>query len=144
MNASIVDQVRLSLQKQNRMATIFGVIIGGFVPMATFFLVHFGVQQNMMLWPIVAGGLLFSAKTVYNWGQIAFSNSWKAFGFCVLVEGVMTFAPSSLIYLAVSSLAMLMGINGIATGCNLALNSREFNSAKRAAARATKPVFQMP
>ena len=38
---------------------------------------------------IVAGGLLYSAKTVYAWGKLAFHTAAKALGFVVLLEGVM-------------------------------------------------------
>lgn len=145
MPHSIVDQFRLACQKQNRIAMIAAFILGGFVPIATFFLVHYGVEQSAWLWSIVAGGLIFSAKTVYQWGVVAFSNSVKAFGFCVLVEGVMTFSPPGLMLLSVAGLFMLVMVNGVATGCNLALSSKEFNVARRAAVRAAKPaVAQTP
>lgn len=122
---SIVDQFKSATARQNRVATAAGFLIGGFVPAATFFLVHFGVADAPWLWAIVAGGLLFSAKTVFEWGQVAFQNGWKAFGFCLLVEGVMTFSPPSLIVLSGAGLAMLVVINGVATGCNLSLNRSE-------------------
>jgi len=131
--ASIVDQFRMATQKQNRLATGAGFLIGGFVPTATFFLVHYGVNSCAWLWIIIAGGLLFSAKTVYEWGCVAFSNGWKAFGFCLLVEGVMTFSPANLLYLSIAGLAMLALINGVATGCNLALNRKEIAAETRAA-----------
>lgn len=130
---SIVDQFRMATQKQNRWATAAGFLIGGFVPSATFFLVHYGVTGCAWLWLIVAGGLLFSAKTVFEWGCVAFQNGWKAFGFCLLVEGVMTFSPANLIALSISGLGMLALINGVATGCNLALNRKDAQAAVKAA-----------
>lgn len=129
---SIVDQFRMATQKQNRWATAAGFLIGGFVPSATFFLVHYGVATSAWLWIIVAGGLLFSAKTVFEWGCVAFQNGWKAFGFCLLVEGVMTFSPANLLYLSIAGLGMLSLINGVATGCNLALNRKEATALIRA------------
>lgn len=138
---SIVDQFRLAVQKQNRLATMAGSIIGGFVPVATFFLVHYGVTQCAWLWLIVLGGLIFSAKTVYEWGRVAFNNGWKSLGFCVLVEGVMTFG--NLFYLSCAALGMLALINGVATGCNLALNRKDCNAQKRAAMPA-KPKAEKP
>lgn len=130
--SSIVDQFRMATLKQNRWATAAGFLIGGFVPTATFFLVHYGVSKQPWLWLIVAGGLTFSAKTVYEWGTTAFQSGWKAFGFCLLVEGVMTFSPANLIYLSIAGLGMLGLINGVATGCNLALN-RKAEAAERKA-----------
>jgi len=132
--SSIVDQFRMATQKQNRWGSAAGFVLGGFVPAATFFLVHYGVASCALLWIIVAGGLLFSAKTVFEWGRVAFQNSWKAAGFCLLVEGVMTFSPANLMALSVAGLAMLTLINGVATGCNLSLNRKEEAAAKRASA----------
>ena len=129
--SSIVDQVQMAAQKQNRLATVAGSIIGGFVPVATFFIVHFGVHENCWLWAIVVGGLVFSAKTVYEWGHVAFQSSVKSFGFCLLVEGVMTFG--NVWYLSIAALTLLALINGLATGCNLALNRREAYRARREA-----------
>lgn len=136
---SIVDQVRMSAQKQNRLATLAGFIIGGFVPTATFFMVHYGVAECAYLWLIVFGGLIFSAKTVYEWGNVAFQSAVKSIGFCVLVEGVMTFG--NVWYLSIAALGMLGLINGVATGCNLALNRKDAACARRAAAvKAPKPA----
>lgn len=137
MTNSIVDQFRMATLRQNRLATGAGFLIGGFVPAATFFLVHFGVAQNQYLWAIVAGGLLFSAKTVYEWGRVAFQSPWKALGFCVLVEGVMTFSPDGLMALSAAGLLMLVVVNGVATGCNLSLNRTE-TAAKRGRPRKTE------
>lgn len=69
---------------------------------------------------LVLGGLLFSAKTVFAWGALAFRDRWKAAGFVVLLEGVMI--TSSVPMLALTLLAILVAINGIATGCTLSLD----------------------
>ena len=64
---------------------------------------------------LVLGGLLFSAKTVWQWAHQAFANdAWKATGFVVLLEGVMTL--SQIPALAIAALVLLTAINGIATG----------------------------
>jgi hypothetical protein len=76
---------------------------------------------------LVAGGLMFSATTVYDWTKIAFQSSFKALGFCVLVEGVMTF--SGIAILSYAALAVLAIINGIGTGCKIALNQRQYKIA---------------
>jgi len=59
----------------------------------------------------------------------AFNSGWKAFGFCLLVEGVMTF--STLAYLSWAALAILAVINGIETGCKIALNQKQYQKQKR-------------
>jgi hypothetical protein len=69
---------------------------------------------------LALGGLLFSARTVYAWGRLAFQASGKALGFVVLMEGVMTMSHTP--WLSPAALAYLVAINGIATGCTLSLN----------------------
>jgi hypothetical protein len=124
----IVDQVKEAMRKQNRLATFAGVILGGFVPVASFTLAHFElrldgsfISQIPTLF-IIAAGLTYSAKTVFDWARVAFKHPAKALGFCVLVEGVMTFAHTT--WLSAVALALLVTINGVATGCNLALDSK--------------------
>lgn len=124
---TIVQQVKTACKKQNRLATFMGSIIGGFIPAATFICVHMDTETNpYVLWAIVLGGLLFSAKTVFQWGKSAFNNTAKAFGFCLLIEGVMTF--THVFPLSCVALALLVCINGIATGCQIALDSQASNN----------------
>jgi hypothetical protein len=63
------------------------------------------------------GGLVYSAKTVWQWGTVAFQNAFKALGFVILLEDVMV--TSHIPWLSITALVYLMAINGIATGCNL-------------------------
>lgn len=135
---SVVEQVRMAFARKNRLATFLGFILGMFVPFATYFVAHQDTAVNRLYWVLVAGGLLFSAKTVYEWTKIAFQSGAKAFGFCLIIEGVMTFSPN--VYLGCAALALLAGINGIATGCILALNQRQYQKTQRAAARKTQPT----
>ena len=76
-----------------------------------------------MLWLLVAGGLTYSAMTVFNWAKIAFRHPLKALGFVVLLEGAMTFVPDP--WIGLPSLGLLVLINGLATGTNLVNDSRE-------------------
>ena len=117
-----VDQVRIALRPRNRLATSLGFLLGGFVPLASFFVAHFELSSLSPLYSqkalyLVLGGLAYSAKTVWQWGTIAFQNAFKAVGFVVLLEGVMV--TSHIMWLAITALVYLMAINGIATGCNL-------------------------
>ncbi len=82
-----------------------------------------------MLWLLVAGGLTYSAMTVYSWSKVAFRHSLKAVGFVVLLEGAMTFVPN--IWIGLPSLGLLVVINGLATGTNLVNDSRESRSPVR-------------
>jgi hypothetical protein len=122
----VVDQVRAAFAPKARLATFLGCLLGGFVPVATFVVAHYevdtarlGSSHSVLSIVLVLGGLLFSAKTVYGWGKLAFQAPAKAFGFVILTEGVMTLAQTS--WLSVAALIYLVAINGIATGCTLSL-----------------------
>lgn len=119
----VVDQVRLSLRRGSRLAFALGVLLGGFVPIATYVIAHteLALARPLYLQPaaaFVAGGLLFSAVTMYKWGLLAFAQRAKALGFVVLLEGTMVTAHTH--WLALAALCYLAAINGVATACNLA------------------------
>lgn len=120
----VVGQVRLALRPRALLATSMGFLLGGFVPLASFWLSHHELDGDRPVYAqivtyIVIGGLLYSAKTVYTWGKLAFHMPIKAFGFVVLLEGVMILSRTP--WLTTMALVYLIAINGIATGCNLAL-----------------------
>ncbi len=120
----VVDQVRLASKPGNRLATFLGALLGGFVPIATYVVAHqeLNLSENLFSQPkflLVLGGLFYSAKTVYQWGKLAFAGITRALGFTVLLEGVMIF--SSVQWLSYTALAYLILINAIGTGVSLAL-----------------------
>lgn len=102
------------------MALVVGAVLGGLVPVMTYTLAHHYVQALPALWLLVAGGLIFSALTVYQWGRVAFGSAWKSAGFVLLLEGILTFTDAKL---AGTSLAALVFINATATACRLAVES---------------------
>lgn len=115
--------MRLAFQRDVLLATLIGFVLGGFVPVASYVVCHQELPSatgwhQMALGTLVAGGLLFSAKTVWQWARAGFSDAWKATGFVVLVEGVMVL--SAVTWLAWTALVLLVGVNGIATGVTLA------------------------
>jgi hypothetical protein len=119
---SVVDQVRQALKPRYRLATFVGFLLGGFVPLACYFVAHYELSALAPLYAqrglyLVLGGLTYSARTVWHWGRIAFQNAYKAAGFVVLLEGVMV--TSHIVWLSVAALVYLIAINGIATACNL-------------------------
>lgn len=119
----IVDQVRIALSKQFRLATTIGCLLGAIVPLATFAIIHIELSatEDWYTQPellIVVGGLIYSARTVYQWGKLAFSSWAKAAGFTLLLEGVMTLSSQG--WLATLALIYLCLINAIATGVTLA------------------------
>jgi len=127
-----ISQLRLATRSPG--ALVLGSALGGFVPVATYAVAHYGglVSNNAGVvtcapwtnpgWLLVVGGLSFSAKTVYMWGCSAFDDRFKATGFVGLVEGSLLLAPiPALAYVALGYLVL---INAIATGCLLALRDR--------------------
>jgi hypothetical protein len=119
----VVGQLRVSFQPKNRMALILGLFLGALVPVIAFWLAHFErMSFDSPVTYVVLGGLMFSAKSVYEWGAQAFHDRFKAVGFLVLVEGTMILSHT--MWLSVMCLGYLMFINAVATGTNLALRKR--------------------
>ena len=128
----VIEQVRKAFLRTNRLATFCGFLLGSFVPVASYVIGHYEAPRtpaawnadplSAAMWLLVAGGLLYSAITVFSWSKVAFKNPAKAVGFCVLIEGVMTFSHTYA--LALTALGLLIAINGIATGCTLALDQK--------------------
>jgi len=125
-SVGVARQVRESLRKENALATLVGFLLGGFVPLASYMVVHNQITsaplytQPLML--IVLGGLVFSAKTVYEWTHKAFESKPKALGFVILAEGIMTLSTQE--WLSISALVYLVAVNGFGTGVSLALQDR--------------------
>lgn len=115
--SEVVEQVRAAFKPDARLATLLGCLAGALPPLSAYVLAHLPTPVAWYLWVIVAGALLFSAKTVFQWAALAFADKVKAFGFVVLLEGVMTLSP--VIWLSYLALAYLIAINAIATGCTL-------------------------
>jgi hypothetical protein len=67
-NAGVLYQIK-SLGR-SPLATLAGAIIGGFVPAATYILAHYQAPETPLLWLLVAGGLLYSALTVFETGPV--------------------------------------------------------------------------
>jgi hypothetical protein len=120
----LVEQVRRSVRKENRLSTLVGFVLGGFVPLASWTVAHYEVSTLWSLQALfVLGGLVYSAKTVYEWGTLAFENVWKSLGFVVLTEGIMVMSTTG--WLNIAALSYLVAINGLATGVRLSLQERK-------------------
>jgi hypothetical protein len=120
--SGVVAQIKFATKKQNRLAMICGALLGAFVPVATFVIAHLEVAVHPWMWLAVAGGLGYSALTVFEWARSAVKHPVKAAGFVLILEGAMTF--SSTIQLAFGALAVLVAVNGVATGVNLAIEQK--------------------
>ena len=128
----IVDAVWLATQKDNLYWTLGGAGICGSIPLASFILVHYDkVIAPLSKWSLVIGGLVFSCITVYRWARKVFRSGYntssanfldflKATGFVVITEGVMV--TSGVVWLTYMMLTILIIVNAISGGVNLALD----------------------
>lgn len=117
---SILSQLR-GLRGQ-RLATCIGCVIGAIVPLLVYRIAHYHVQASPALWLIVAGGLLFSASSVYGWGLKLFGGQWyKAGGFTLLIELSTVFVQGWESYVA---LAVLMAVNAVNMAHALVVGNR--------------------
>ena len=119
----VIAQIRRAFKREHRLATIVGFLLGGFVPLAVYVVSHreAGALAFNGSWSLVAGGLVYSAQTVFQWARLAFQQALKSVGFCVLLEGVMVTSHTH--WLSLVALAFLISINGIATGCTLSVGA---------------------
>lgn len=107
---SILSQLR-ALRGQ-RLASLTGAIIGAVVPVLVYRIAHYHAADTPALWLIVAGGLLFSASSVYGWGLRLFGDAWyKAGGFTILLELSTVFVKGWESKLALSVLILINSIN---------------------------------
>ena len=77
---TVIAQVRRAFLPGARLAGFTGLIIGGFVPVATWTVVHYEVSAMPALWLLVAGGLIYSALTVYPMGKVRFRQRRQSAG----------------------------------------------------------------
>ena len=114
---AVVDQLKRAFSPGHRLGATIGVMIGGFVPVSCYELVHFEILDNPYLYALIGGALLFSGLSVYRWASSAFNSGWKGLGFVVLCEGAMI--ASQCRWLALSALAILVLINVASASCAL-------------------------
>jgi hypothetical protein len=106
---SILSQLR-GLRSQ-WLATAIGCVIGAIVPLLVYRIAHYHVAETPALWLIVAGGLLFSASSVYGWGLKLFGAWFKAGGFTLLIELSTVFVSGWESYVALSVLCLINAVN---------------------------------
>jgi hypothetical protein len=114
---AVVDQLKRAFSPGHRLGATIGVMIGGFVPVSCYELVHFEILNNPYLYALIGGALLFSGLSVYRWASSAFNSGWKGLGFVVLCEGTMV--ASHCRWLALAALALLVVINVASASCAL-------------------------
>lgn len=80
-----------------------------FLPVASYVIAHHEAPARPLMWALVVAALAFSAPTLAEWAEQWCRGRVKAWGFCVLLEGVMIFASSA--PLSIAGLVVLVFIN---------------------------------
>jgi len=132
----VISQIRIA--GANPLPLTIGALLGALVPVGTFTLWH----EEITSWQDIRtifflGGLMFSAITVFRWGQRAYGSTPKAFFFVLLAEGLMSFSETT--WLSLGALGYLVCINAVANGCNLAVAHAARREADAARALALAP-----
>jgi len=120
---------------RNKLAFTAGAVMGGFIPCATFSLLHAG-NLNGAKYGMIAAGLAYSGLSVYEWARVAFRNQAKALAFVAIMEGTMAF--SGLLWLSAIALGLLVVINATSAACALA-GEKAPKVARAKKARYSKP-----
>lgn len=117
--SSVIDQIRVAFSI-SAIGSVVGIVLGAAIPVTTFMVAHYEVKEFWSIYTgLVAGGLIFSAKNVFQWSRAAFRDPWKAAGFVALIEGAMIY--SKIGWVNYLGLGILIAINAIASGANLVL-----------------------
>jgi hypothetical protein len=139
----VIEQFRVA--SNNPTALLAGCLLGGVVPFFTFWAAHYELDNTKTLWTqpvmlLVLGGLIYSAKTVWQWGKLAFACPAKATGFVILVEGTMVTLHNP--WITSMALGYLIVINAIATGCTLATGDKGQGTRRPAKAKSRKTTVR--
>jgi hypothetical protein len=136
----IVSQLECAIRYPQ--ATLIGALVGGLVPWFARTLAH---EQLPATWnsnhglalamlAVVIGCGVFSGLTVYKFGRATFGDKRKAIGFTLALEGVMLVSTGATSAVA---LAVLILINALGNGSNIALARQATCKQREALARAT-------
>ena len=101
--------IKINAAQKRTIGQAMASVASGFLPIASFVLAHFESKTNPLLWVLVAAALMFSAPTLAAWAQKWCGNAYKAWGFTILLEGVMVFSGTPA--LSYAGLAILVLIN---------------------------------
>lgn len=101
--------IKVSAAQKRTIGQFVAAIASGFLPVASFVVAHFEAANDPKLWVLVVAALMFSAPSVAGWAQKWCGSTYKAWGFTVLLEGVLVFAHHEL--LSIGGLVMLVAIN---------------------------------
>jgi hypothetical protein len=102
--------VKLNASDKRMFGQFIAAVAAGFLPIASYMLAHQEVKTQPMLWILVLAALVFSAPTLATWAKKWCGGQYKAWGFTILLEGVMVCSQIEL--LSVAGLIILIAING--------------------------------
>lgn len=134
MTQAVTDQIPAPIRPY------LGAILGAFVPVASYWLSHREIDPTRPLWSqlttaIALGGLVYSGPTVFAWVKSFVGHPVKAFGFVLLLEGVMICSQTA--WLALTALCLLVAINAGALSLKRSPVARKRSKRNR---KVAKPV----
>lgn len=140
---ALADQVRLAVQKQNRIAAIIGSWLAKLAPIGSFAIAHFAplnftTTRGLFFWAMLASCLAFSAPKVFAWARSTFCKPGafpvEAIGFVGLTEG-LSLAPHDVHWIltavSVDALLVLLVVNTVTGAVRVSLSQRELRAAAR-------------
>lgn len=101
--------IKVSAAQKRTIGQFSAALASGFLPIASYMIAHYESATNPMLWILVAAALLFSAPSVAGWALKWTGNTYKAWGFTVLLEGVLVASHTQ--WLSLIGLGILVLIN---------------------------------
>ncbi len=91
-------------------------IAASFLPVAAYVIAHVEAVERPWMWVLVAAALAYSAPTVAKWATKWAGHPVKAWGFVVLLEGVMVF--SQIKWLSIIAVGILVAVNAYVARVN--------------------------
>jgi hypothetical protein len=108
-SASRRKAARTAIRPASIILRALAAIGAGFLPIASYVVAHIEALERPAMWGLVIAALLYSAPTLAEWSQSWCGSRIKAWGFTILLEGVMV--ASTVTALSLAGLAMLVIIN---------------------------------
>jgi len=105
----------LTAARRRLVSSIIAAIGAGFLPVASYCIVHFEASERKYLYGLVACALGYSAPSLAAWAltwvkaKTYKAKFFQAWSFTLMLEGIMTLSSNP--YLSGSGLALLVAIN---------------------------------
>lgn len=100
---------KLHAAERRTIGQFIAALAAAFLPIASYVISHFEARTVPLMWALVLAALTFSAPTLAEWAQRWCKSQLKAWGFTVLLEGVMVFSTTT--WLGYAGLLVLVVIN---------------------------------